>query len=122
MDHPVHPRERISSQPQLWELSRLLQPGNTLCLRFTGVDVGGELETVVDVEIMGDADHVVQGGDAGGEQEVVVRISICTSIDTIDGAARVTFLEETEELTTVETIGVASQDLPLTNSITDCET
>ena len=77
---------------------------------------------MVEVEVMGDADHIVQGGDAGGEQEVVVRISICASVDTIDGAARATLLEETEEVTAVEAIGVAGQDLPLTNSIADYET
>ena len=116
------PRQEVSSQPQLWELPRLLQPGSSLCLRFTGVDIGRELEPVVEVEVMGHADHIVQGGDARGEQEVIVRISICTCIDTIDGAARAALLKETEELTSVKAIGVAGQDLPLTNSIANCET
>ena len=66
---------------------------------------------------MGHADHVVQG-----KQEVIVRISISTSIDTVDGAAKAALLKDTEELTAVETIGVAGQDLSLTNPIAYCET
>ena len=66
-------------------------------------------------------DHVFQCIEGGSQEDIIVTVSIHTAIDTIDGTAEATVLEDGEEVLTVVTVGESSQDLPLADPIADSE-
>ena len=81
-----------------------------------------ELESMDRVEGLTHSEHLIQGRKARGKEKIVITVAKGTSIDTIDSAATVTLLKETEEVKAVKALSVTSENLSLTDSIADGET
>ena len=76
---------------------------------------------MAEVEILGYLENCLQGREIRSKQDIVIRIPEGTGVDTVNGTSAAALLEEVEELKAVKTVGIASQNLSLANSITDGE-
>ena len=69
-----------------------------------------------------DLQHSFQSRYGGCKKKIIITVAIGSAVGAINGTAKATFLQQVEEVVTVEAICEAGKDLPLANTVCDHKT
>ena len=117
----IHPRKRISTKVNTWQVSFFLKESNTFSFTLDRVWIRTELKVVTVAVFLNSLHHLLESIKGRGKNPIVVAISKHTVVVVVHPAASRFPPEEFEQIVHIKAIENSTQYCSLTDTIAETE-